>query len=110
MYKIQEEMLAAQEGVLEAGAVVEQIARVEERARFKAARGGTIAGSYVAEGDVRRGAQCRLVRDGTVIYDGRIGSLRRFKDDVREVTAGMELSLIHISEPTRLRRISYAVF
>ena len=43
---------------------------------------------------VRRGAQCRLVRDGTVVYDGRIGSLRRFKDDVREVTNGMECGIV----------------
>ena len=43
---------------------------------------------------MRRGAQCRLVRDGTVVYDGRIGSLRRFKDDVREVTAGMECGIV----------------
>jgi translation initiation factor IF-2 len=47
----------------------------------------------VTEGLVRRGAQCRLVRDGTVIYDGRIGSLRRFKDDVREVKSGFECGI-----------------
>ncbi|MDQ5831674.1 MAG: translation initiation factor IF-2, partial [Actinomycetota bacterium] len=94
IYKILEEMRAAMEGMLEAVAVEEQIARVEVRATFKASRVGTIAGSYVTEGTVRRGAQCRLVRDGTVIYDGRIGSLRRFKDDVREVTAGMECGIV----------------
>ena len=43
---------------------------------------------------MRRGARCRLVRDGTVIYDGRIASLRRFKDDVREVTAGLECGIV----------------
>jgi translation initiation factor IF-2 len=64
------------------------------RATFKASRVGTIAGCYVVEGTVRRGAQARLVRDGTVIYDGRIGSLRRFKDDVREVAAGMECGIV----------------
>jgi translation initiation factor IF-2 len=94
IYKIVEELRAAMEGMLEAVAVEEQIARVEVRATFKASRVGTIAGSYVAEGTVRRGAQCRLVRDGTVIYDGRIGSLRRFKDDVREVTTGMECGIV----------------
>jgi translation initiation factor IF-2 len=94
IYKIVEELRAAMEGMLEAVAVEEQIARVEVRATFKASRVGTIAGSYVTEGTVRRGAQCRLVRDGTVIYDGRIGSLRRFKDDVREVTAGMECGIV----------------
>ena len=48
----------------------------------------------VTEGTVRRGAELRLVRDGTIIYDGRIGSLRRFKDDVREVTSGMECGIV----------------
>jgi translation initiation factor IF-2 len=94
IYKIVEELRAAMEGMLEAVAVEEEIARVEVRATFKASRVGTIAGSYVVEGTVRRGAQCRLVRDGTVVYDGRIGSLRRFKDDVREVTAGMECGIV----------------
>ncbi len=94
IYKIFEELRAAMEGMLEAVAVEEEMARVEVRATFKASRVGTIAGSYVTEGTVRRGAQCRLVRDGTVVYDGRIGSLRRFKDDVREVTAGMECGIV----------------
>jgi translation initiation factor IF-2 len=94
IYKIVEELRAAMEGLLEAVEVEEKIATVEVRATFKASRVGTIAGSYVTDGTVRRGAQCRLVRDGTVIYDGRIGSLRRFKDDVREVTAGMECGIV----------------
>jgi translation initiation factor IF-2 len=94
IYKIVEDLRAAMEGMLEALEVEEQIARVEVRATFKASRVGTIAGSYVVEGTVRRGARCRLVRDGTVVYDGRIGSLRRFKDDVREVTAGMECGIV----------------
>jgi translation initiation factor IF-2 len=94
IYKIVEDLRDAMQGLLEAVSVEEQIARVEVRATFKASRVGTIAGSYVAEGTVRRGAQCRLVRDGTVIYDGRIASLRRFKDDVREVTAGMECGIV----------------
>jgi translation initiation factor IF-2 len=94
IYKIVEELRAAMEGLLEALSVEEQVATVEVRATFKASRVGTIAGSYVTEGTVRRGAQCRLVRDGTVIYDGRIGSLRRFKDDVREVTAGLECGIV----------------
>jgi translation initiation factor IF-2 len=94
IYKIVEELRAAMEGLLEAVSVEEQVATVEVRATFKASRVGTIAGSYVTEGTVRRGAQCRLVRDGTVIYDGRIASLRRFKDDVREVTAGLECGIV----------------
>jgi translation initiation factor IF-2 len=94
IYNIVEELRAAMEGLLEAVEVEEQIATVEVRATFKASRVGTIAGSYVTNGTVRRGAQCRLVRDGTVVYDGRIGSLRRFKDDVREVTQGMECGIV----------------
>jgi translation initiation factor IF-2 len=94
IYNIVEELRAAMEGLLEAVEVEEQIASVEVRATFKASRVGTIAGSYVTDGTVRRGAQARLVRDGTVIYDGRIASLRRFKDDVREVTAGMECGIV----------------
>ncbi|HLM08838.1 MAG TPA: translation initiation factor IF-2 [Thermoleophilaceae bacterium] len=94
IYKIVEDLRDAMEGLLEAVEVEEQIARVEVRATFKASRVGTIAGCYVTEGTVRRGAQCRLVRDGTVVYDGRVGSLRRFKDDVREVTQGMECGIV----------------
>jgi translation initiation factor IF-2 len=94
IYKIIEDLRDAMEGLLEAVEVEEQIANVEVRATFKASRVGTIAGCYVTEGTVRRGAQCRLVRDGTVVYTGRIGSLRRFKDDVREVTAGMECGIV----------------
>ena len=48
----------------------------------------------VTDGSVRRGATVRLVRDGTIVYDGRIGSLRRFKEDVREVTTGMECGIV----------------
>ena len=82
------------EGLLAPEEVEETVATVEVRQTFKASRVGTIAGSYVTEGTVRRGAQVRLVRDGTIIYDGRIGSLRRFKDDVREVEAGFECGIV----------------
>jgi translation initiation factor IF-2 len=82
------------EGLLEPEEVEETVATVEVRQTFKASRVGMIAGSYVVEGTVRRGAQVRLVRDGTVVYDGRIASLRRFKDDVREVTVGLECGIV----------------
>jgi translation initiation factor IF-2 len=94
IYKIVEDLRDAMEGLLEAVEVEEQVATVEVRATFKASRVGTIAGCYVTDGTVRRGAQCRLVRDGTVVYTGRVGSLRRFKDDVREVTTGMECGIV----------------
>jgi translation initiation factor IF-2 len=54
---------------------------------------GTIAGCYITRGTVTRGARARLVRDGVVVYDGRVGSLRRFKDDVREVAEGFECGI-----------------
>jgi translation initiation factor IF-2 len=94
IYKVIEDLRDAMEGLLEPEEVEESVATVEVRQTFKASRVGTIAGSYVTEGTVRRGAKCRLVRDGTVVYDGRIGSLRRFKDDVREVTQGMECGIV----------------
>ena len=58
------------------------------------ARIGTIAGCQVTEGKVTRGARARLVRDGTVIYDTTIESLRRFNDDVKEVTSGFECGIV----------------
>ena len=94
IYKILEDLRAAMEGMLEPEEVEESVGTVEVRTTFKASRVGTIAGSYVTEGVVRRGAQCRLVRDGTVVYDGRIGSLRRFKEDVREVAQGTECGIV----------------
>src|SRR4051794_15328681 len=94
IYNIIEELRAAMEGLLDAKDVEEAVGAAEVRATFKASRVGTIAGCYVTDGVLRRGVQCRLVRDGTVVYDGRIGSLRRFKDDVREVTAGMECGVV----------------
>jgi translation initiation factor IF-2 len=94
IYNIVEELRAAMEGLLDTKDVEEPVGTAEVRATFKASRVGTIAGCYVTDGVLRRGGQCRLVRDGTVVYDGRIGSLRRFKDDVREVTAGMECGVV----------------
>jgi translation initiation factor IF-2 len=94
IYNIVEELRAAMEGLLDTKAVEDAVGTAEVRATFKASRVGTIAGCHVTDGVLRRGVQCRLVRDGTVVYDGRIGSLRRFKDDVREVTAGMECGVV----------------
>jgi translation initiation factor IF-2 len=65
----------------------------EVRATFKVPRAGTVAGCYVTEGVVQRGAKARLLRGGVVIHDGTIGSLRRFKDDVREVASGYECGI-----------------
>jgi translation initiation factor IF-2 len=65
----------------------------EVRATFRVPRAGTIAGCYVVEGVVQRGAKARLLRDGVVIHDGIISSLKRFKDDVREVQSGFECGM-----------------
>jgi translation initiation factor IF-2 len=67
--------------------------RAEVRALFRVPKVGTIAGSYVLQGTITRNARARLVRDGVIVYDGRIGSLKRFKDDVREVAEGFECGI-----------------
>ncbi len=69
------------------------LGRVEVRQTFKVPRIGVVAGSYVIDGVVSRGASVRLLRDSRVIYEGKMGSLRRFKDDVREVAAGYECGI-----------------
>jgi translation initiation factor IF-2 len=74
--------------------VEEQLGTIEVRRVFRASRVGAIAGCYVLEGRVTRGAKVRLVRDGTVVYDGEVASLRRFNDDVREVAAGYECGIV----------------
>jgi len=66
------------------------LGQCEVRETFTIPRQGTIAGSYVTEGKLRRNAQCRLIRDGVQVYNGKVASLRRFKDDVREVQTGFE--------------------
>jgi translation initiation factor IF-2 len=93
IYQVIDDLRAAMQGLLEPETVERTVARVEVRETFRASRIGVIAGSYVLEGTVTRGAAARLVRDGTVVYDGRIASLRRFKDDVREVQAGFECGI-----------------
>src|SRR5215211_601549 len=70
------------------------LGEVEVRQLFRVSRLGTIAGSYVTSGTVRRNANVRIVRDGTVIYETRIGQLKRFKDDVREVEEGFECGIL----------------
>ena len=83
IYRAIEDLRAAMEGMLEPEEVEETLGEVEIHQLFKASRVGTIAGSDVTEGKVTPGAKARLVRDGTVVYDGEIASLRRFQDDVR---------------------------
>jgi translation initiation factor IF-2 len=90
IYKITEDLRAAMEGMLEPEEVEETIGELEVLELFKASRVGTIAGSRVNEGKVTRDAEIRVVRDGTVVWTGRVGSLRHFKDDVSEVETGQE--------------------
>jgi translation initiation factor IF-2 len=94
IYNIVEELRSAMEGMLVPEEVETTVGTAEVRATFRASRVGTIAGCYVTDGTIRRGAAVRLVRDGTIVYTGRIGSLRRFQDDVREVQSGFECGVV----------------
>src|SRR3954466_6570233 len=94
IYQLTEDIEQALVGMLKPIRTEEIIGEVEVRALFKVSRLGTIAGCMVTNGGVRRNAQVRVVRDGTVIYDTTIGQLRRFKDDVREVTEGFECGIL----------------
>jgi translation initiation factor IF-2 len=94
IYRAIEELRAAMQGLLEPAEVETSLGQAEVRQLFRASRIGTIAGSYVTEGKVTRGSRVRLVREGTVIYDTTIASLRRFNDDVREVTSGFECGIV----------------
>ncbi|HEX8690476.1 MAG TPA: translation initiation factor IF-2 [Solirubrobacterales bacterium] len=94
IYKITEDLRNAMEGMLEAVEVEETLGEAEVKQTFKASKVGRIAGCVVTEGKVSRDASVRLVREGTVIWDGRLGSLRRFKDDVQEVEEGQECGIV----------------
>jgi translation initiation factor IF-2 len=94
IYKVTEELRAAMEGMLAPEEVEESLGQAEVLELFKASRVGTIAGCRVTDGKVVRGGETRLVRDGTVVWTGRIASLRRFKDDVREVEEGQECGIV----------------
>jgi translation initiation factor IF-2 len=94
IYRAIEELRAAMEGMLEPAEVETPLGQAEVRQLFRASRIGTIAGSFVTEGKVGRGSRVRVVRDGTVIYDTTIASLRRFSDDVREVLSGFECGIV----------------
>jgi translation initiation factor IF-2 len=81
------------EGMLKPDTKEEVIATVEVRDTFKTPKFGTIAGCYVLTGMVKRSASVHVIRDAIVIYTGKIASLRRFKDDVREVAVGYEFGM-----------------
>ena len=94
IYKITEDLRNAMEGLLEAVEVEEAVGEVEVKQTFKASKVGRIAGCIVTEGKARRDASVRLVREGTVIWTGKLGSLRRFKDNVQEVDEGQECGIV----------------
>jgi translation initiation factor IF-2 len=94
IYRAIDELRAAMQGMLAPEEVETPLGQAEVRQLFKASRIGTIAGSFVTEGKVTRGARVRIVREGTVIYDTTIESLRRFNEDVREVAGGFECGIV----------------
>ncbi len=94
IYKITEDLRNAMEGLLEAVEVEETLGEAEVLQTFKASKVGRIAGCVVNEGKVTRDASVRLIREGTVIWDGKLGSLRRFKDNVQEVEQGQECGVV----------------
>jgi translation initiation factor IF-2 len=94
IYRAIEQLRDAMQGMLAPEEVEETLGIVEVRQIFRASRVGTIAGSHVLEGRITRGSKVRLVRDGTVVYDGEIASLRRFNEDVREVAAGYDCGIV----------------
>jgi translation initiation factor IF-2 len=94
IYRAIEELRDAMQGMLAPEEVEETLGSAEVRQTFRASRVGTIAGCHVIDGKITRGSKVRLIRDGTVVYDGEIASLRRFNDDVREVSAGFDCGIV----------------
>jgi translation initiation factor IF-2 len=94
IYRAIDELRAAMQGMLEPEQVEDTVGQLEVRQTFRASRVGIIAGCSVTEGKVTRGAKVRVVRDGTVVYDTVVASLRRFNDDAREVLEGFECGVV----------------
>jgi translation initiation factor IF-2 len=93
IYEAIDDIRQALSGLLAPEEQVVEIGRAEVRVTFRIPRAGTIAGCYVTRGPISRGARARLVRDGVIVYEGRVASLRRFKEDVREVAEGFECGI-----------------
>jgi translation initiation factor IF-2 len=90
IYQLLEELEAALVGMLKPEYEEVKVGELEVRAVFRVPRQGAIAGSYVLSGEINRNSRVRLVRDGAIVFEGGVSSLRRFKDDVRSVSAGYE--------------------
>ena len=93
IYDAIDDIRGAVSGMLKPEERETELGRAEVRTLFRVPKLGVIAGCYVVQGTIVRNARARVVRDGVVAYDGRIGSLRRFKDDVREVAEGYECGI-----------------
>ncbi len=94
IYNAIEDVAAAMKGMLDPVYEEKVLGHAEVRQTFKASGVGTIAGSYVQDGVFERDCKARIIRDGIVIYDGKLASLKRFKDDVKEVRAGYECGFV----------------
>ncbi|HJV34637.1 translation initiation factor IF-2 [Geomonas sp.] len=93
IYDAVDDIKKAMEGLLEPTFKEKALGRAEVRETFQVPKHGTVAGSYVTDGKIVRNAQVRLLRDNVVIHDGKLASLRRFKDDVKEVATGYECGM-----------------
>ena len=93
IYQAIEEIKAAMEGMLSPDIEEKIVCNVEVRDVFKITKVGTVAGCYVLDGMITRKTKVRVIRDGIVVYTGLLGSLKRFKDDVKEVKSGYECGL-----------------
>ncbi|MGA2545680.1 MAG: translation initiation factor IF-2 [Rectinemataceae bacterium] len=93
IYRAEEEIRRAMEGMLAPELKEQEIGKVEVREIFKVPKIGSIAGSFVLEGAVRRNCQVRVIRDSVEVFHGKLNSLRRFKDDAKEVLAGFECGI-----------------
>jgi translation initiation factor IF-2 len=93
IYELLDDVKAAMAGLLPPTITEVMLGRAEVRQPFTIPKVGMIGGSYVTEGSIKRNARCRLIRDGIQIYEGKVGSLRRFKDDASEVKSGFECGI-----------------
>ena len=94
IYKVTEDVQAALIGMLAPKFVEQELGEAEVRQTFKASKLGTIAGCHVTRGKATRNAQVRVVREGTIVWTGKLGSLKRFKEDAREVEEGYECGIL----------------
>ena len=93
IYNLVDEIKAAMEGMLAPVIKEEIVGRASVREVFRITKVGNVAGCYVTDGKITRGAKVRLIRDNVVIYDGKLAALKRFKDDVKEVASGYECGM-----------------